>query len=50
MYKRQVPRDVVCLGVRAFYLEQVEGPEENVYRVRVDRVSDSRFELSLIHI
>lgn len=21
-----VPRDVVCLGVRAFYLEQVEGP------------------------
>ena len=40
----QVPRDVVCLGVRAFYLEQVEGPGENVYRVRVDRVSDSRFE------
>lgn len=39
-----VPRDVVCLGVRAFYLEQVEGPGENVYRVRVDRVSDSRFE------
>ena len=40
----QVPRDVVCLGVRAFYLERADGPGENVYRVRVDRVSDSRFE------
>lgn len=42
--KALVPRDVVCLGVRAFYLERAEGPGENAYRVRVDRVSDSRFE------
>ena len=41
---REVSRDVKCLGVRAFYLEQVDGPGENVYRARVDRVSDSRFE------
>ena len=41
---REVPRDVKCLGMRAFYLERVDGPGENVYRVRVDRVSDSRFE------
>lgn len=39
-----VPRDVVCLGVRAFFLERVDGPGQNAYRVRVDRVSDSRFE------
>lgn len=39
-----VPEDVKCLGVRAFYLERAEGPGENCYRVRVDRVSDSRFE------
>ena len=41
---REVSRAVKCLGVRAFYLEQVDGPGENVYRARVDRVSDSRFE------
>lgn len=41
---REVSREVKCLGVRAFYLEQVDGPGENVYRARVDRVSDSRFE------
>ena len=41
---REVSRDVKCLGMRAFYLERADGPGENVYRVRVDRVSDSRFE------
>ena len=41
---REVSRDVKCLGVRAFYLERADGPGENVYRARVDRVSDSRFE------
>ncbi len=39
-----VPADVKCLGVRAFYLERADGPGENCYRMRVDRVSDSRFE------
>jgi molybdate transport system ATP-binding protein len=40
----EVPSDVKCLGVRAFYLERAEGPGRNRFRVRVDRVSDSRFE------
>ncbi|MEC4184989.1 ATP-binding cassette domain-containing protein [Adlercreutzia sp. R21] len=39
-----VPADVKCLGVRAFYVERVEGPGKNCYHVRVDRTSDSRFE------
>ncbi|WP_296013381.1 sulfate/molybdate ABC transporter ATP-binding protein [uncultured Adlercreutzia sp.] len=39
-----VPAEVKYLGVRAFYLERAEGPGENCYRMRVDRVSDSRFE------
>ena len=41
---QEVAADVACLGVRAFYLERVEGPGENCYRMRVDRTSDSRFE------
>ena len=40
----EVPSDVKCLGVRAFYLERAEGPGRNCFRVWVDRVSDSRFE------
>lgn len=40
----EVPADVVCLGVRAFYVERAEGPGRNCFRVRVDRVSDSRFD------
>ena len=39
-----VPEDVKALGVRAFFLQRVDGPGENCYRVRVDRVSDARFE------
>jgi molybdate transport system ATP-binding protein len=39
-----VPSDVQCLGVRAFYLEHAAGPGRNCFRVRVDRVSDSRFD------
>ena len=41
---QEVPRDVKCLGLRAFYVERAEGPGENCYRVRVDRVSDARFD------
>ncbi len=40
----EVPPDVRCLGIRASYLERADGPGPNCYRVRVDRVSDSRFE------
>lgn len=43
-----VPRDVKTLGVRAFFLERADGPGENCYRVRVDRVSDSRFERTVL--
>ena len=43
-----VPEDVKALGVRAFYLERADGPGENRYRVRVDRVSDSRFERTVL--
>ena len=40
--------DDLHLGVRAFYLERAGGPGENCYRVRVDRVSDSRFERTVL--
>lgn len=39
-----VPKDVKAVGIRAFYLEEVGGPGENVFRARVDRTSDSRFD------
>ena len=42
-----VPDDVTCLGIRAFYIEDVDGPGENNYRVRVARSSDSRFDRAL---
>lgn len=40
---REVPRDVKAIGVRANYLERAEAPGRNVFRVRVDSASDSRF-------
>ena len=43
-----VPEDVVALGVRARYIERAEGPGPNCFRVRVDRVSDSRFERTVL--
>lgn len=39
----EVPQEVRAVGVRAFYIERVDEPGENVFRVRVDNVSDSRF-------
>ncbi len=39
-----VARDVSSFGIRAFFVEQADGPGENTYRVCVDRVSESRFE------
>ncbi len=44
----EVPQEVKTLGVRARFLRQVQGPGDNVYRVRVDRVSDSRFERTVL--
>ena len=46
--EKAVPKDVKFLGIRAFMIEQVDGPGENCFKVRVDRVSDSRFDRSLL--
>lgn len=43
-----VPADVACCGVRARHVESAEGPGENCFRVRVDRMSNSRFERTLL--
>jgi molybdate transport system ATP-binding protein len=45
---RPVPRDVKYVGVRAFYITRADGPGRNNFRVRVDRVSDSRFDRSVL--
>ena len=42
-----VPEDAKFLGMRAFYIEDADGPGENNYRVRVARSSDSRFDRAL---
>lgn len=39
-----VPDGATCLGARAFFLERAQGPGRNAFRMRVDRVSDSRFD------
>lgn len=43
-----VADDAAYLGVRARYLEQVDGPGRNCFRMRVDRASDSRFERTVL--
>lgn len=43
-----VPRDVRWLGVRAFSLSRAESTGSNVFRMRADRVSDSRFERTVM--
>ncbi|MDO4182856.1 MAG: ATP-binding cassette domain-containing protein [Coriobacteriia bacterium] len=43
-----VPDDVKTFGLREFYLQRAQGPGTNCYRVRVDRVSDSRFERTVL--
>ncbi len=42
-----VPEDVKYIGIRAFYIEDAEGPGVNNYRVSVARASDSRFDRAL---
>lgn len=41
---KPVPEDVKYVGVRAFYLRRASEPGPNAFRMRVDRVSDSRFD------
>lgn len=43
-----IPPDAKAFGVRAFYLQRAEGPGRNVYRMHVDRTSDSRFERTVL--
>lgn len=43
-----VPDDVQAFGVRAFYIQQVDVLGRGVYRMRVDRVSDSRFDRTVL--
>jgi molybdate transport system ATP-binding protein len=43
-----VPKDVRAIGVRAFYLRSVDVPGTNVFRMHVDRVSDARFERTIL--
>ena len=45
---KPVPRDVRWFGVRAFFLKRASSLGENVFRMRADRVSDSRFERSVM--
>lgn len=42
--EQEIPKDVKAIGLRAFNLKVADGPGESVYRMRVDRVSDSRFD------
>ena len=39
-----VPPDAKAVGIRAFNVRAADGPGTNVFRVHVDRVSDSRFD------
>jgi len=42
--EQTVPRDVKAIGLRAFNLKIADGPGPDVFRMRVDRISDSRFD------
>ncbi len=41
---RVVPKDLKFIGIRAFYVPEVDGPGANNFHMHVARVSDSRFE------
>ena len=43
-----IPENLTYMGVRAFFLERAEEPGRNIYRVRVVRTSDSRFDRSVL--
>ena len=42
--EQEVPPDVKAVGLRAINIQRADGPGEGVFRMRVDRVSDSRFD------
>ncbi|MDD6635686.1 MAG: hypothetical protein PUE62_00440, partial [Coriobacteriaceae bacterium] len=43
-----VPEGVRYAGIRAFRIEQAADPGENIFRMRVERASDSRFERTVL--
>ncbi|MDO5117780.1 MAG: ATP-binding cassette domain-containing protein [Eggerthellaceae bacterium] len=43
-----VPKDVKTFGIRATFIERVDGPGENCCHMVVDRASDARFERTLL--
>lgn len=51
---QEIPEDLAYVGVRAFFIERVldrsafEGLEENLVACEVDRISDSRFERTVM--
>lgn len=49
---QEITPDIAWLGIRAYYIKRLfphdEHPTENVFRVRCDRVSDSRFERAVM--
>lgn len=44
----RVDPDVKYLGVRAFYLQRTFGPDENAFLAKVERVSDARFDRTVL--
>lgn len=45
---KAVPQDIKYMGIRARFIQKVQGAGQNNYHVRVVRVSDSRFERSIM--
>ena len=43
-----VPDDVKSVGVRAYSIRRADGPGPNNFRMRADRVSDSRFDRTVL--
>lgn len=43
-----VPLDITHLGVRAAFVERAEGPGQNTFLMRADRVSDARFDRTVL--
>ena len=42
---QEVDSTTIGCGIRAFYLERAHEPGENVFRMKVDRITESRFEV-----
>ncbi len=47
-FDRVVPKDVKYMGIRALYIPRAEGPGPNNFHMKVERVSDSRFDRTVM--